>query len=110
MYTSSALWTQARENLDITTIVYNNAAYDILRLELLRVRAHTSNPTGAPGPKAEALLDLDNPRLDFVALATGMGVTARRATTAEEFNAALVDALAEPGPHLIDAHIPSLRG
>ena len=110
MYTSSALWTQARENLDVTTIVYNNAAYDILRLELLRVRAHTSSPTGAPGPRAEALLDLDNPRLDFVALATGMGVAARRASTAEEFNAALADALAEPGPHLIDAHIPPLSG
>lgn len=110
MYTCSALWTQARENLDITTIVYNNAAYDILRLELLRVRAHTPNSTGAPGPRAEALLDLDDPRLDFVALATGMGVAARRATTAEEFNAALADALAEPGPHLIDAHIPPLSG
>ena len=55
-------------------------------------------------------IDLDPPRMDFVALATGMGVPARRGTTAEEFTAALADALASPGPHLIDAVIPSLMG
>jgi acetolactate synthase I/II/III large subunit len=103
MYTISALWTQARENLDITTVIYNNGAYDILRVELQRVGAGDT-----AGPKATALLDLSNPSLDFVAIATGMGVPARRATTAEEFTAALADALAEPGPHLIDAVIPSL--
>ena len=56
------------------------------------------------------MLDLDPPRMDFVALATGMGVPAQRATTAEEFTAALADALATPGPQLIDAVIPSLMG
>jgi acetolactate synthase I/II/III large subunit len=104
MYTISALWTQARENLDITTVIYNNSAYDILRLELQRVGA------GAPGPKAEALLDIGSPAMNFAAMAKGMGVPARRAATAEEFTAALTEALAEPGPHLIDAVVPSLLG
>ena len=103
MYTISALWTHARENLDITTVIYNNGVYDILRLELQRVGVRDT-----PGPKAQALLDLRPPALDFVALATGMGVPARRATTAEEFGAALAAALTEPGPHLIDAVIPSM--
>lgn len=105
MYTPSALWTMAREQLNVTTVIYNNGAYDILRLELQRVGAQTAGP---PGPRAEALLDLDPPRLDFVALARGMGVEARRASTAEEFAAALAEALAAPGPQLIDAVIPSL--
>ena len=105
MYTISALWTQARENLDVTTVIYNNGAYDILRIELQRVGVGSE-----PGPKARALLDIGNPALDFVALATGMGVPARRATTAEQFTAALAQAFAEPGPHLIDAVIPSLMG
>ncbi|HEY1969702.1 MAG TPA: acetolactate synthase large subunit [Pseudonocardia sp.] len=108
MYTISALWTQARENLDITTVVYNNSAYAILRMELQRVGAQTDSADGAPGPKARALLDLADPKLDFVALATGMGVPATRATTAEEFVEALRRALAEPGPHLIDAVVPPL--
>ena len=109
MYTLSALWSYARENLDITTIVYNNGAYDILRVELQRVGA-LDGSSGAPGPKAEALLDLTPPRMDFVAMAQGMGVPARRATTAKEFCAALADARAEPGPHLIEAVVPSMLG
>ena len=110
MYTLAALWTMAREELNVTTVIYNNGAYDILRLELQRVGATVAGMDGAPGPRAEAMLDLDPPRMDFVALATGMGVPARRATTAEGFSAALADALAAPGPHLIDALIPSLMG
>ena len=108
MYTISALWTQARENLNVTTVIYNNSAYAILRLELQKVGAQTTGGDGKPGPKAQELLDLSNPNLDFVALATGMGVPAVRATTAEELAAALRNALAEPGPHLIDAVLPPL--
>lgn len=110
MYTLSALWTFARERLNVTTVIYNNGAYDILRVELQRVGAQAAGPDGKPGPRAEALLDLDPPRLDFVALAEGMGVPARRVTTAEEFAAALAHGLAEPGPFLIDAVIPSMMG
>jgi acetolactate synthase-1/2/3 large subunit len=107
MYTISALWTQARENLDVTTVIYNNGAYDILRIELQRVGAEGAD---APGPKARDLLDLGRPAIDFTKIAEGMGVPARRVTTVEEFAAALTDAFAEPGPHLIDAVIPSLLG
>ena len=103
MYTISGLWTQARENLDVTTVIYNNGAYDILRLELQRVGAGAT-----PGPKALDLLDISRPTMDFVKIAEGMGVPARRATTAEEFADALRAAFAEPGPHLVEAVVPSL--
>jgi acetolactate synthase-1/2/3 large subunit len=105
LYTISGLWTQARENLDVTTVLYDNSAYDILRVELQRVGAGS-----APGPKALDLLDLSRPTMDFVKISEGMGVPARRVTTAEEFADALRGAFAEPGPHLIDAVVPSLMG
>ena len=105
MYTISGLWTQARENLDVTTVLYNNGAYDILRIELQRVGAGS-----APGPKALDLLDLSRPTMDFVKIAEGMGVPARRATTAEELADALRAAFDEPGPHLIEAVVPSMMG
>jgi acetolactate synthase-1/2/3 large subunit len=96
MYTIQALWTHARENLDTTTIVFNNRKYSILRSELARVGA-------TEGPRAFDLLDLSRPDLDFVALAAGMGVQGERATTAEEFTAALERALADDGPRLVEA-------
>lgn len=97
MYTISALWSYAREQADITTIVCDNGSYAILEHELSRVGA------AGDGDRASRLLDLGGPALDFVALATGMGVPASRATTAEELADQLRRALAEPGPHLIDA-------
>jgi acetolactate synthase-1/2/3 large subunit len=99
MYTLQALWTQAREGLDVTTVIFNNRSYAILNMELSRVGAE------AGGPKALSMLDLSNPDIDFTALATGMGVDATCATTADEFTVAFERALAEPGPHLIDAVI-----
>jgi len=105
MYTISGLWTQARENLNVTTVLYDNSAYDILRIELQRVGAGS-----APGPKALDLLDLSRPTMDFGKIAEGMGVPARRVTTAEELADALRAAFAEPGPHLIDAVVPSILG
>ncbi|MDZ7678998.1 MAG: acetolactate synthase large subunit [Acidimicrobiales bacterium] len=97
MYTLQALWTQARERLDVTTIVFTNRAYAILNMELNRVGA------GAGGPKALDMLDLSRPDLDFAGLARSMGVDAVTATTADELNTALARAFNEPGPHLIDA-------
>ncbi len=97
MYTLQALWTQAREGLDVTTVVFNNRSYAILNMELGRVGAE------AGGPKALDMLDISRPDLDFVALAAGMGVPATRATTADELVEQLGRAFAEPGPHLIDA-------
>jgi acetolactate synthase I/II/III large subunit len=102
MYTISALWTQARENLDVTTVIFSNRAYGILGMELDRVGATPA------GDAARDLLDLSRPDLDFAALASGMGVPASRATTAEEFARQLERALAEPGPHLIDAVVPPI--
>jgi acetolactate synthase-1/2/3 large subunit len=102
MYTISALWTHAREQLDITTIIFSNRSYAILDMELDRVGAV------ATGQAARSLLDLSRPDLDFTALATGMGVPASRADTAPQFTTQLRRALAEPGPHLIEAAIPPL--
>jgi acetolactate synthase-1/2/3 large subunit len=101
MYTLQALWTQAREQLDVTTVVFNNRSYAILNLELSRVGVE-----GA-GPKAHDMLDLSRPDLDFVSLAQGMGVAAERATTGEDFTAALERALADTGPRLVEAVIPA---
>ena len=102
MYTISALWTHAREGLDITTIIFSNRSYAILRMELDRVGAT------AAGKAARSLLDLSRPDLDFVNLAAGMGVPAVRARTAGELAAQLRQAIAEPGPHLIEAMVPPL--
>jgi acetolactate synthase I/II/III large subunit len=103
LYTISALWTMAREQLDITVVILNNHAYAILQLELKRVGA------AAAGPKAQSLLDLSNPDIDFVSIATGFGVPAKRATTTEELATQFSTAIAEPGPHLIDAVIPPVQ-
>ncbi len=97
MYTISALWTHAREQLDITTIIFSNRSYAILSMELARVGA------AATGEAARSLLDLSRPTLDFTALASGMGVPASRAAVAAEFATQLRRALTEPGPHLIEA-------
>jgi acetolactate synthase I/II/III large subunit len=101
MYTLQSLWTQARENLDVTTIIYANHSYAILNLELSRVGVEH------PGPSAFDMLDLTRPDLDFVHLAQGMGVDAVRPADNEELTAAIERALAEPGPHLIEAVVPS---
>jgi acetolactate synthase-1/2/3 large subunit len=101
MYTIQSLWTQVREGLDVTTVILNNRSYAILNLELQRVGA------AGHGPRAESMLDLSNPDLDFTALARGMGVTATRATTADELVDQLGRALHEPGPHLVEAMLPA---
>ena len=100
MYTVQALWTMAREQLHVISIIFNNAAYSVLNIELERVGA------GEPGPRSRAQLDLGGPQLDFARLAQGMGVHAVRADTAEAFCTALEYALATPGPHLIEALVP----
>lgn len=105
MYTLQALWTMAREHLDVTTIIFNNASYSVLNVELERVGAEAT-----PGSKAKAQLDLHGPVLDFCRLAQGMGVHAARADTAEAFCKALEYALAQPGPHLIEAVVPEALG
>jgi acetolactate synthase-1/2/3 large subunit len=101
MYTIQSLWTMAREQLDVTTVIFNNRSYAILNIELERVGAEDS------GPKAKSQLDLTGPDLDFATLANGMGVPSVRVETCEELVAELERAIAEPGPHLIEAVVPS---
>ncbi len=96
MYTLQALWTQAREGLNVTTVVLSNRSYAILNMELHRVGAD------AGGPRARRLLDLTDPELDFCDLARGMGVPARRVENAEDLIAALETGFAEPGPTLVE--------
>ena len=102
LYTHQALWTMAREQANVTTILINNGAYAILRMELQRVGA------GSAGPAARRMLDLTDPPIDHASIARGFGVDAERVSTAEELVAALNRAYGEPGPHLIEAMIPAL--
>ncbi len=104
MYTIQALWTMARENLDVTVVIFNNRKYSVLEMEFARTGARG----GTPGPKAASTLDIGGPDMDFVALATGMGVQATRATTAEEFNSQFEQAMQAKGPRLVDAMVPTL--
>jgi acetolactate synthase-1/2/3 large subunit len=104
MYTIQSLWTMAREELDVLVVIYNNRKYSILELEFSRTGARG----GVPGPKAASTLDIGTPDINFVSIATGMGVSASRATTAQEFNTQLELALNSPGPHLIDAIVPTV--
>lgn len=99
MYTIQSLWTMARENLDVTTVILNNGSYAILNIELQRVGVTD------PGPKALSLLDLTRPALDWVSMSTGMGVPAVRVSTVEDFRTALSEALAAKGPSLVEAMI-----
>jgi acetolactate synthase-1/2/3 large subunit len=101
MYTIQALWTIAAEGLNVTTVIFNNRSYGILNIELERVGAEKI------GPEAKAQLDLSEPAIDFVSMAQGMGVPARRVARAEDFSAALKDAFETRGPFLIEAIVPS---
>jgi acetolactate synthase I/II/III large subunit len=100
LYTVTALWTQAREQLDVTTVIFSNGRYAVLGMELDRVGA------SGTGQAARDLLDLTRPGIGFAELAAGLGVPAGRARTAAELAEQLKRALAEPGPHLVEAVIP----
>lgn len=99
MYTLQSLWTQAREGLDVTTVVFANRTYQILKGEFAGVGA------GDMGQRALDMLNIDRPSLDWVSLAKGMGVSARAVATADAFTAALAEAVAEPGPRLIEVQM-----
>jgi acetolactate synthase-1/2/3 large subunit len=96
MYTNQSLWTMAREKLDTCTVIYNNSAYAILSFELMRVGVEN------PGERARSMLDLSNPKLDWVKLAAGMGVKATRSSTIAEFKQQFAAAMQTKGPHLIE--------
>ncbi len=96
MYTLQSLWTMAREQLDIVVVIFANHAYRILTFELARVGANQA------GVAAGRLLDLGDPRIDWVSLARGMGVPGVRCAAAEEFDQAFARAMRESGPQLIE--------
>lgn len=100
MYTVQALWSMAREQADVVTVVFVNHSYRILNIELARTGA------GNPGPVARDLLHLDGPDIDWVSLSKSLGVTATEARTAEDFDVALKAAFARKGPSLIAAVVP----
>ncbi len=97
MYTIQFLWTAAREGLNITTVIYSNRQYNILEVEYRRMGVNDIGDTAA------SMFALSNPEIDWVRLAEAQGVPGSRAATCEEFDAALQRALAEDGPHLIEA-------
>ncbi|HVO48026.1 MAG TPA: thiamine pyrophosphate-dependent enzyme, partial [Steroidobacteraceae bacterium] len=98
-YTIQALWSMARENLDVTNIVFANRSYAILNIEMQRVGM------GDAGRKALSMLDLGNPELNWAGIAAGFGVESSRATTCEEFAAQFTSAMQTRGPKLIEARI-----
>ncbi|SPB13227.1 benzoylformate decarboxylase [Caballeronia novacaledonica] len=99
MYTIQSLWTQAREGLNVTTIIFANNSYAILKAEYANMGA------GAPGERALSMIDIDKPSIDWLAMAKSMGVPAVAVDTAERFYKALVDSTREPGPCLIEVRL-----
>ncbi len=95
MYTMQALWTQAREKLDITTVLLSNRKYQILLGELANVGAN-------PGRVALDMMDIGNPDIHWPNLAGAMGVEAARTDTAEGFADLLTHSLKRSGPFLIE--------
>jgi len=99
MMALQALWTQARENLDVTTVIFSNRSYAILNIEMARAGFDT------PGPLARSLFDLGRPCLDWVKLAEGIGVEATRVESVGAFADQFATALRTTGPRLIEAVI-----
>ncbi len=97
MYTLQALWSMAREDVDVVTIVFVNHSYRILNIEMMRTGA------GNPGPSAKSMLEIGGPDIDWVQLSQSLGVPAVSVDTAEEFDRALERAFAQDGPQLIAA-------
>lgn len=100
MYTIQSLWTQAREGLPVTTIIFANNTYAILKAEYSNMGAGS-----APGPRALSMIDIDNPTIDWVAMAKSMGVPATSVTTAEDFTQAMINSTREAGPVLIEVKL-----
>ena len=100
MYSVQALWSMAREKADVVIVLIKNDAYSILDLELARVR------DGAANARMASLTSLANPTLDWVNIATGLGVPASRAASAEDFHGKFRSAMATKGPQLIECQLP----
>ncbi len=99
MYTLQSLWTQARESLDVVTVIFANRAYRILQYEIKSLCGNDD------GPKSSAMMRLDEPEMNWVSMSEGMGVPATRVDTLEAFINAFRRGIEEPGPYLIEALI-----
>ena len=99
MYTIQSLWTQAREGLNVTTIIFANNSYAILKAEYANMGA------GTPGERALSMIDIDKPRIDWLAMAKSMGVPGIAVETADAFYKAMADSTREPGPCLIEVRL-----
>ena len=101
LYSVQSLWTMAREQLDVTVVIFNNRAYRMISTEFDRHGKQI-------GPKARSVFDLANPNIDFAGLAAGLGVPSLRAEDAEQLTSSLEQAIREPGPHLIETVIAAV--
>jgi acetolactate synthase-1/2/3 large subunit len=99
MYTPQALWTMAREQLDVTVLLFANRRYNILQIELKRAGLDRL------GQHSSRLTTLTEPELNWVSLADGLGVPATRVTHVGQLAAAVRSSFAARGPHLIEAVI-----
>ena len=99
MYTIQSLWTQARESLNVTTIIFANNSYQILKAEFANMGF------GPPGPQALAMIDIDRPSIDWVAMGRSMGVPSVSVSDASAFTQAMIDSTQEPGPRLIEVRL-----
>lgn len=99
MYTIQSLWTQAREGLNVTTVIFANRSYAILKAEFANMGA------GTPGARALAMIDIDRPSINWLAMASSMGVPGIAVESAEAFTRALSDSVRVPGPQLIEVRL-----
>ena len=104
MYTLQALWSMAREGLDVTVVALSNRSYAVLHYERQRVGVI------GEGSTSQRMLEIDDPTLDLCALANALGVPGVRVTTADELVVALRRSYATPGPTFIEAMLPKGLG
>ena len=99
MYTLQSLWTIARENLDVTILIFANQSYKILHAELNNVGVQN------PGPSAINMLNLDNPSLCWISISKGMGIESKKVHNTDELYDVFKNALNSRGPYLIEVLI-----
>ncbi|MDB5989403.1 MAG: mdlC [Herbaspirillum sp.] len=102
LYSPQALWTAAYEKLPVTFIVMNNREYNVLK-NFMRSQEHY---TSAKSNRFIAM-EIDNPPIDYLALAVSMGVPARRVTRAGDIASAIEAGIASGVPNLIEVVIAS---
>jgi acetolactate synthase-1/2/3 large subunit len=99
MYTLQALWTMAREQLNVAVLVFANRRYAILESEF------RNTGSGTPGPRARSMLEIGGPDLDWVQLARAQGCEAGSADDLASLARELERAMACTGPYLIQVNL-----